>query len=176
MVTIPDTGPIPGPDRTLRGNALKVAVDKLLKAMPTAVIEDAKIGCATCGQDHVWRGKRTCNAHSRRATPLRPCRKFPIRGLTVCRFHGGAAPQVAKKAEARIIERQRRMLETQLLSAVDAQLAAVPGPVLLPDPRPLIKKKGGHKDPNSWSARRPRFRPVTYPRDEGFDRDETSSQ
>ena len=104
----------------MRGKAIQAALDKLVKSMPAPVIDEAKIDCTDCGQDHVWQGKRTCNAHSRRATPLRPGRKWPIRGLTVCRFHGGAAPQVAHKAEARILERQRRVLETQLLDAVDA--------------------------------------------------------
>jgi len=32
----------------------------------------------------------------------KPCQKRPIIGATVCRLHGGAAPQVKRKAEQRI--------------------------------------------------------------------------
>lgn len=34
------------------------------------------------------------------------CRKQPIKGATVCRTHGGSAPQVQAKAEQRLLERQ----------------------------------------------------------------------
>jgi hypothetical protein len=43
-----------------------------------------------------------CVAHSKR-TGL-PCTQWAIRGGTVCRMHGGWAPQVRRKARERIAE------------------------------------------------------------------------
>lgn len=43
--------------------------------------------------------KVQCKATNRKGTR---CGKAPIRGGTVCRMHGGAAPQVKLKAEARL--------------------------------------------------------------------------
>lgn len=43
-----------------------------------------------------------CTAHSSRTGD--PCQRPPIKGATVCRTHGGAAPQVQKAARARILE------------------------------------------------------------------------
>jgi hypothetical protein len=44
---------------------------------------------------------RLCAAHKKNGDP---CGKYPIAGGSVCRFHGGAAPQVRRKAEERIRE------------------------------------------------------------------------
>ena len=41
-----------------------------------------------------------CRAHSKRTG--QQCQKTSIRGGTVCRFHGGSAPQVQAKAERRL--------------------------------------------------------------------------
>lgn len=43
-----------------------------------------------------------CSAHSSRTG--KPCQKYPIAGATVCRTHGGAAPQVQRKAAERLAE------------------------------------------------------------------------
>jgi hypothetical protein len=43
-------------------------------------------------------GRRLCTAHTTKGAP---CRAPAITGSTVCRFHGGAAPQV-KEAAARV--------------------------------------------------------------------------
>ena len=43
-----------------------------------------------------------CTAKSSRTG--RPCQKPPIKGATVCRVHGGAAPQVKRAAERRLDE------------------------------------------------------------------------
>lgn len=43
---------------------------------------------------------RRCAGHSSQTGE--PCKKWPIAGSTVCRWHGGAAPQVKRKAEERI--------------------------------------------------------------------------
>ena len=41
-----------------------------------------------------------CRAHSKRTG--QQCQKTSIRGGTVCRFHGGSAPQVIARAERRL--------------------------------------------------------------------------
>ena len=41
-----------------------------------------------------------CSAHSKQTG--KPCTKTPIPGGTVCRYHGGQAPQVKAKALARL--------------------------------------------------------------------------
>lgn len=46
--------------------------------------------------------KALCTAHSSRTG--KPCAKYPIAGATVCRTHGGAAPQVQRKAAERLAE------------------------------------------------------------------------
>jgi hypothetical protein len=44
---------------------------------------------------------RTCTARTRSG---RGCRNAPIDGATVCRMHGGAAPQVKRAAQIRLLE------------------------------------------------------------------------
>jgi hypothetical protein len=44
---------------------------------------------------------RQCTAKSRTGNR---CKRYAVRGMTVCRFHGGAAPQVKKAAERRLAE------------------------------------------------------------------------
>lgn len=51
--------------------------------------------CPTC--DHP-----RCNG----TTSTGRCRKQPIKGATVCRTHGGSAPQVRAAADARLLDRQ----------------------------------------------------------------------
>lgn len=50
-----------------------------------------------------------CSARTRNGDP---CRAAPVRGATVCRMHGGAAPQVKAKAAQRLAERVMPMLAT----------------------------------------------------------------
>lgn len=52
---------------------------------------------------------RLCTAHSARTG--KPCKKYPISGATVCRTHGGAAPQVKRKALERLMELQDRAID-----------------------------------------------------------------
>lgn len=49
--------------------------------------------CGRCGQHH-----ERCTAHNRAGAP---CRHTPEPDQTVCRFHGGRAPQAIAKAEER---------------------------------------------------------------------------
>ena len=42
-----------------------------------------------------------CTAHSRSGEQ---CKQTPIAGGTVCRYHGGGAPQVRRKAALRLLE------------------------------------------------------------------------
>lgn len=52
---------------------------------------------------------RLCTAHSPRTG--KPCKKYPIAGAVVCRMHGGAAPQVKRKALERLMELQDRAID-----------------------------------------------------------------
>lgn len=45
--------------------------------------------------------KVKCKGHTRAGAP---CKNNPITGATVCRMHGGSAPQVKKAARQRILE------------------------------------------------------------------------
>jgi hypothetical protein len=42
-----------------------------------------------------------CGRKTRAGTP---CQKSPVKGATVCRLHGGAAPQVKRAAKLRLLE------------------------------------------------------------------------
>lgn len=57
-----------------------------------------------------------CSAHSSQSG--KPCRNRPIAGGTVCRFHGGAAPQVRAKALERLMQYQDRAID-RLFGLVD---------------------------------------------------------
>ena len=45
--------------------------------------------------------RRICKAHT---TSGKPCGRAPISGASVCYNHGGAAPQVRRRAELRLLE------------------------------------------------------------------------
>jgi hypothetical protein len=63
-----------------------------------------------------------CAGHKKDGTP---CKKHPIRGSTVCRVHGGAAPQVRKRAQERL-QAAADILMAQLLKiAASAESEAV---------------------------------------------------
>lgn len=49
-----------------------------------------------------------CTAHGR--TSKLPCKNYPIPGGTVCRFHGGGAPQVRQAAIDRLIAYQDKAI------------------------------------------------------------------
>lgn len=59
----------------------------------------------------VWKDGRApsvlCGATRRDGTP---CKRPPIQGATVCRAHGGAAPQVKRKAQERLLAKVPKML------------------------------------------------------------------
>lgn len=54
------------------------------------------MACARCGQPH-----DRCTAHNRAGLP---CGQHPIRGGSVCKSHGGRAPQTRRKADKRRAE------------------------------------------------------------------------
>lgn len=67
-----------------------------------------------------------CTARTRRGTP---CQQFAPTGQLVCRWHGGAAPQVVRKAEERVtfaqlLQGERRPLAEVLLDCVHTADAA----------------------------------------------------
>lgn len=51
-----------------------------------------------------WTPRPMCTGKTKRG----PCKNSPIKGGTVCRFHGGAAPQVQAAASARLADADRR--------------------------------------------------------------------
>lgn len=61
-----------------------------------------------------------CTAHSSRTG--NPCRQSPIRGGTVCRFHGGSAPQVRRKAQERLLASSDKMAALLIHIAEDKQV------------------------------------------------------
>lgn len=71
--------------------------------------------CARIGAVHDYNPGR-CQGHKSPARGGEQCRKAPLAGLTVCRSHGGAAPQ-AKAAGARRVEQQRIVGEVGKLIA-----------------------------------------------------------
>ena len=65
--------------------------------------------------------RRRCTAHTRDGTP---CKNAPILGGTVCRMHGGAAPQVRARADARLINGVPTMLTELRRIATDESMPA----------------------------------------------------
>lgn len=59
-----------------------------------------------------------CTAHSKRTG--KPCGHYPVPGATVCKWHGGAAPQVIAAAE-------RRLQEQRAAEAVEAARKRIGG-------------------------------------------------
>lgn len=52
------------------------------------------------------------------------CQRPPIKGATVCRFHGGAAPQVKKAAQLRLLELVEPAIATLAREMVRAEKSA----------------------------------------------------
>lgn len=63
--------------------------------------------------------ERRCTAHRKNGEQ---CRKWAIYGTTVCRSHGGAAPQVREKAKQRLLEASPRLAE-RLIGLAENDLA-----------------------------------------------------
>lgn len=77
--------------------------------------------CETCGTEHLTAtGGPACKAHGRRSK--QPCRNAPIRGGTVCRMHGGSAPQARAAADTRIETARIEGRIGQLLSEADLEV------------------------------------------------------
>lgn len=77
-----------------------------------------------------------CTANSKQTGEH--CQKYAVDGATVCRYHGGNAPQVRNKASQRVVEREAR--------ATFGRLTDVSTPVT--DPLTALFGLAGHV--NSW--------------------------
>ena len=71
-----------------------------------------------------------CSAHSKQTG--QPCKVRVVPGATVCRFHGGSAPQVRLKAEERLQAARDRMLEIFLPIALTRLQALLEDPLTPP--------------------------------------------
>lgn len=75
-----------------------------------------------------------CRAHSARTKE--PCKKWAIKGAFVCRTHGGAAPQVKRKARRRLLA----MVEPTLDTLVDLRDQRVHLPTTLGAAKEILKR------------------------------------
>ncbi len=66
--------------------------------------------------------KRTCTA---RRTDGKPCKASAIKGATVCRVHGGSAPQVRAAAQRRLLEAADPAAAELVRLALNAESARV---------------------------------------------------
>jgi hypothetical protein len=74
-------------------------------------------------EDDASMGRRRCTA---RRTDGNPCGNRPLKGQSVCKFHGGAAPQSKAAAVRRQVEGEARALLAELgVTPVDDPLAAL---------------------------------------------------
>jgi hypothetical protein len=91
----------------------------------------------------------TCTARSKQSG--KPCRQRPAAGRTVCRFHGGEAPQVKLAAKLRLaamVDPALTLLESFLSPA-----APVEGePYIVPDAKLLTKIAMNILDRNGFKA------------------------
>lgn len=97
--------------------------------------------CSKCGKPHVTKdGRQACAGHKSSSSPkfgepLIPCQNLPANGTTVCRNHGGAAPQTIDKAKREEKERtatkriedelQRLMIPLERLDPIHEMLHRV---------------------------------------------------
>ena len=84
--------------------------------------------CDECGQEHVAKinGARPCMGHANihdeatdRIVGKRPCMKGAMRGLDVCRNHGGSSPQAKAKAQRQLAEEKAEKVLRRFGAPID---------------------------------------------------------
>ena len=79
--------------------------------------EDADPSMGLVERKHVKSQRPKCSARSSRTG--KPCQRYPSAGATVCRVHGGAAPQVQKAARRRLEQAADVLVKRLLGLALD---------------------------------------------------------
>lgn len=82
-------------------------------------------------------GRRLCTAHTKAG---KPCRSPALTGATVCRMHGGAAPQVREKAARVVLEELVGPALATLRDLIESD--ATPAAVKLAAARDILDRTG----------------------------------
>ena len=94
-----------------------------------------------CGQEHTH-----CAAHTNRQPdgthdgPMRPCRRPPVPGAGVCRFHGGAARTTREAAARTLATRQLKKEQERAVATLGLPRTVDPGDALLEE----VRRTAGH--------------------------------
>lgn len=84
--------------------------------------------CSQCGLEHITsQGRPSCSSHRKRTDPKQPCGNDPLHGQTVCRMHGGSAPQNLAAAERRLARTEAYETVGELLAEAQVVIKGLPG-------------------------------------------------
>lgn len=88
--------------------------------------------CERCGEKHIaFNGGPGCQAHKKHVRPLSPCGQSPVRGATVCRFHGGNTPG----SKAAVKKRRQEAAAQKAVQTLGIKVETTPTEALLEEVR-----------------------------------------